>query len=48
MIVILQASLVVAHNAGYNNNKIRFRVNREILRLKSILFTLDSTSGTGV
>ena len=46
---LVQASLVGAHNAGYNNNnKIRFRVNRRILRLKSILFTSDSTSGTGV
>ena len=34
MIVILQASLVGAHNAGYNNNKIRLGVNREILGLK--------------
>ena len=34
MIVILQASLVGAHNAGYNNNKIRLGVNREILELK--------------
>ena len=34
MIVILQASLVGAHNAGYNNNKIRLGVDREILGLK--------------
>ena len=34
MIVISQGSLVGAHNAGYNNNKIRLGANKQMLGLK--------------